>query len=156
MNPRDFLGFALRDSLVVLAALSAWLIGPLDVLWWHVTAGVLTGLSALLLHEWGHLYGAFRGGATVRAAPLWSPFLFNLSSTANSREQFLSASLWGFYASGVFIVLFVLFLPTELLAGRIAMIIALTLATLTVVIEFPIAWRVHKGYPIPRVEIFRD
>ena len=150
-----FRPFALRDAVVVAATVALWVSAELDERWWHIATGLLTGVCALLFHEWGHLYGAHRAGAVITPSPIWSPFLCNVSSTENDREQFLVLSLWGFYATGVFVVLFGLWLPRELLAGKIAMTIAVVLATLTVVIEFPIAWRVYKGYPIPRVEIFR-
>ena len=163
-----FKRFLFRDVLILLITISMWASyffitqGLNDAATWTTTAvfhwvlGGLSGLCALLFHEWGHLYGASRVAAVVHPAPsIFSPFLFDLDSQANSQQQFVSTSVWGFYATGVFLCFFSLVLPLDVLAGRVTLGIALTLATLTVLIEFPIAWRVHKGYSIPQVEIYR-
>ena len=146
--------FKVRDASIGVLTCALWGLLPQTVAsdW---VLGVLTGLCGLLLHEWGHVYGAYRSEATVTPAPFWSPFLFDLDSRRNSREQFLAVSLWGFFASGVYLVLFVVLLPLERLAGQVAMAIALFLAALTVIIEFPLAWRVYRGHPLPPVEIFK-
>jgi len=153
---REFLPFAVRDGLIGCVTLTMWLfLRPQDE--WHIATGGLTGLCCLLLHEWGHLLGAYRSKAVVSVAPtIFSPFLFNLSSSRNNKHQFLQTSLWGFYATGLFAVVLPLVVSLDLLAGRIALGIAGLLVILTVLIEFPIAWRVYKGYAIPRVEIFPE
>ena len=123
---------------------------------WQIFTGVMTGLCALLFHEWGHLYGAYRSGARVTPAPnLLLPFLFDLDSKRNSAQQFLTTSYWGFYATGVFLIFFAFVLPAKSLASTSTWWVAGGLATLTVIIEFPIAWRVYRGHPIPGVEIYR-
>ena len=152
--PAEFARFALRDAAVLIAAILLWLLAPVAEHWAIATGGV-TGVCALLFHEWGHLYGAYRSGAVVHPAPMWSPFLFDLDSKLNSRAQFLSVSLWGFAATGIFLLVFALWLPLDTLAGRVAMGIGLLLATLTVVIEFPLAYRVYRGGTLPPVEIHR-
>ena len=117
---------------------------------------MLTGLCALLFHEWGHLYGAFRSDAHVRPAPnILLPFLFDLDSQKNSPQQFVTTSVWGFCATGVFLLFFALMLPADQQASTVTWWIAAALTTLTVVIEFPIAWRVYRGHAIPPVEIYR-
>jgi hypothetical protein len=64
-------------------------------------------------------------------------------------------SFAGFAATGIFLLVFWLWLPLDWLAGRIAMGIALFLASLTVLIEFPLAFRVLRGKALPPVEVFR-
>ena len=151
----SFERFALRDVGILIATLGCWFAAP-ESEFWQVTTGVLTGLCALLFHEWGHLYGAHRADAKVLPAPgLWSPFLFDLDSRNNSSEQFVTTSVWGFYATGAFLLVFLVALPDGARATEVTWWIALVLATLTVVIEFPIAWRVYRGRSIPPVEIFR-
>ena len=100
--------------------------------------------------------GWARWGVCVQSAPKWSPFIFNLDPTENTRAQLLSTSLWGFSATGVFVVLFTLILPTDTLAGVVGLSIGLLLASLTVIIEFPIAWRMSRGYAVPDLSIFKN
>ena len=153
MKIRQFRFFMCRDAVLLCIALVLWAALPVTPLGEWVLGG-LTGLCALLLHEWGHLYGAYRLQAVVSPAPRWSPFLFDLDSQENNREQFLSISLWGFFATGIYLVIFWLALPFERFAGQLALGIASFLTFLTVVIEFPLAWRVYRGHGIPAVEIF--
>ena len=150
---RSFPSLALRDSFILAATVVLWLTSPQDH-WLQYLTGGLTGLCFLLLHEWGHLYGAYRASAVVRPGPIWGPFLFDADSQANSRSQFLSLSLWGFAATGVMLCFFALWMPWDHTAGLISWYIAITLASLTVIIEFPIAWRVYRGKSIPSVEIY--
>lgn len=149
----SFRPFFVRDSAIGLVTLMLWIL-PLGYESVEIARGVLLGLCALLLHEYGHLLGAALTGASVKPAPLWSPFLFDLDTQTNSRTQLLWCSYVGFVATGLFLLLFWLFLPSQRLAGEIAMGIGLFLATLTVVIEFPIAWRIARGYSVPKLEIF--
>ena len=154
---RAFSGFAIRDSALLALTLLGWALSIVPKEGWiGGLLGGMTGLCALLLHEWGHLYGAHRAAAIIHPAPrLWLPFLFDVDSANNTREQFLSISLWGFAATFVFLVMFMVFLPLNELAGRVALGVGALLASLTVIIEFPIAWRVYRGYSIPKVEIYR-
>lgn len=152
MNPR-FQGFFWRDAFIGLLTIGVWLV-PASGDGMEIARGVLLGLCALLLHEYGHLLGATLRGARVNPAPLWSPFLFDLDTRHSTRTQLLWSSYAGFMATALFLLLFWTCLPLERLAGRVAMGIGLFLATLTVVIEFPIAWRIARGYPVPRLEIF--
>lgn len=145
----DFRGFMFRDCLVLGTTLLFWYFArdthPL-------TTGILTGVCALLLHEYGHLFGAVKSQAVITPAPLWSPFIFNLNPNDNNRRQQLSTSCWGFVATAVFVTAFTLFLPNTP-AGKIALFIGLGLATLTVVIEFPIAWRMARGKSVPDLSL---
>jgi hypothetical protein len=121
-----------------------------------IASGAGAGVCAFLLHEWGHLAGARMRGARVESARnLASPFLFSFDSKNNDARQFLSMSFAGFAATGIFLLVFWLWLPLDWLAGRIAMGIALFLASLTVLIEFPLAFRVLRGKALPPVEVFR-
>ena len=146
--------FLIRDLLILMVTLLLWVSQPAGDYAQIITGG-LTGLCALLLHEHGHLLGAWRVRATVHPAPRWSPFIFNLNPGENTRAQLLSTSYWGFAATGVYLVLFLLVLPTHTLAGFVALCIGLLLASLTVVIEFPIAWRMARGYALPDLSIVR-
>ena len=72
---------AQRDVLVAALTLAAWLpVGllepvrsPLLALALALVAGVLTALSSYLVHEWGHLIGAWLGDATVEVADRGAP-----------------------------------------------------------------------------------
>ena len=147
----NFTQFAVRDLGVLGGTLLLWWLDNRDL---DVLTGLMSGLCALLFHEWGHLFGAWRCQAKVRPAPnLLLPFLFDLGAT-NSSNQFVTTSLWGFYATGVFLLFFYLVLPVNHAASTVTWWVSGVLASLTVVIEFPIAWRVYRGHAIPTVKIY--
>ncbi|MEM7080988.1 MAG: hypothetical protein AAF513_20410 [Pseudomonadota bacterium] len=155
---RPFRRFLIRDLLVLGATLIAWMSGVAqrEVEALSVGLGLMTALCALLLHEWAHLYGAYISNAVVHPAPsIFSPFLFDLDSRDNTPAAFLTTSVWGFYATGLFVVMFLCLLRGGTLAEQTALWGAGGLAALTVLIEFPIAWRVAASDQIPAVEIFR-
>ena len=143
-----------RDACIVSVTTALWYM-PEGTGAFELLLGLMTGLSALLFHEWGHLLGAALGSARVKPTALWSPFIFDLDSRSNGRRQFLSVSLWGFAATAVYLLLFFSLLPQDRLAGQVAQWSGLFLATLTVLIEFPIAFHVYRGGAIPPVEIFK-
>ena len=147
--------FLVRDLLIVALTIFLWTFLPAGD-FGQIATGGLTGLCALLFHEHGHVLGAWKTEANVQSAPKWSPFIFNLDPAENTRAQLLSTSLWGFIATGVFVAFFVLFLPTDTLAGVVSLSIGLLLASLTVIIEFPIAWRMSRGYALPDLSIFKN
>ena len=63
-------------------------------------------------------------------------------------------SLGGFAATALFIVAYLAFIPQDTLAGRIAVRGAIVLASLTVIIEFPIFFRALLGTTLPRTGVF--
>jgi hypothetical protein len=64
-------------------------------------------------------------------------------------------SLAGFAATAVFLAAFLLWMPQDQQAGRIALRAAIFLAGLTVVIEFPIFFRTLFGTRVPRTGLFK-
>ena len=121
-----------------------------------IGAGVGAAICAYNLHEWGHLLGAhWTHSVYVPAKRLISPFLFSYDAEQNTRGQFLLMSLAGFAATAIFIVVFVLWMPQDQQAGRIALRGAILLAGLTVVIEFPIFFRALFGRSVPRTGMFK-
>lgn len=121
-----------------------------------ISAGVGAAICAYNLHEWGHLIGAhLTHSVYVPAKRLISPFLFSYDAERNTRRQFLIMSLAGFAATAVFVVGFVLWMPQDQQAGRIALRGAFILAGLTVVIEFPIFFRALFGSTVPRTGMFK-
>lgn len=146
--------FAARDAFIVASAALAWLglaefsagSGPLGDLS-GLVAGLLVGASAFVLHEWGHLLAALAARAHVRANPtLRSTFLFSFDAEENSLRQFLIMSVGGFAVSGAFLWLAYAVLPDGLLATRVARGAVLFLASLTVLLEFPlVALAIYRG-----------
>ena len=150
--------FALRDGLVALAAMGGWLLGP-DGRIGQILTGLLTGVVAYNLHEWGHFLGALWGKAQIRSASaIWSPFLFSFDSKTNSKKAFWTMTWPGFAMTALYLDLFWFYLPQDQLAGRLALGIAILLATLTVIIEFPLALIALIRSDLPPVEIpgFKD
>jgi len=156
-----FRRFAIRDLTILLGT---------AVLWWlsfsadassalrtalSIGAGVGAAICAYNLHEWAHLIGAhLTHSVYVPAKRLISPFLFSYDAEHNTRSQFLIMSLAGFAATAVFVVGYLLWMPQDQQAGRIALRGALILAGLTVVIEFPIFFRALFGRKVPRTGMF--
>jgi hypothetical protein len=156
-----FRPFAVRDVSILLGTVVAW--------WWSltaepgsalasalsITAGVGATVCAYNLHEWGHLLGAFATHSVfVPAKRLYSPFLFSYDAERNTRNQFLVMSLAGFAATALFVVAFLLWMPQDQQAGRIALRGGLILAGLTVVIELPIFFTALFRNKVPRTGMF--
>ena len=69
--------------------------------------------------------------------------------------QFLIMSLAGFAATAVFVLGFLLWMPQDQQAGRIALRGALVLAGLTLLFEFPIFFRTLFGSTVTRTGMFK-
>lgn len=141
-----FVKLLARDlSLIALAALAWPLASPLtagtgalsDVV--GVLLGLLLGLCALQIHEWGHLLGALATRSAVQpGTSLRAPFIFTFESRRNSRRQFLVMSFAGFAATALVVWIAYALLPSELLATRVARGAVVFLAFLGVVLEVPL------------------
>jgi len=156
-----FRRFVIRDLTILVATVAAWWLsltveqGSSLASALSITAGVGAAVCAYNLHEWGHLIGArLTRSVYVPAKRIISPFLFSYDAERNTRRQFLWMSLSGFAATAAFVVAFVLWMPQDQQAGRIALRGALVLAGLTVVIEFPIFFRALFGSKVPRTGMF--
>ena len=146
--------FVARDALLVLLALSLWILtGTFPVL--AVPAAIISGLVAFELHEWGHWLGAKSANAVITPArSRMSPFLFNFDSKANSRRQFLAMSWPGFVATAVFLAIFQWWLPESHPATSLTRQIGWGLAAVTVIVEIPLALWTLAGGRIPPVPVF--
>lgn len=153
----DYQRFLWRDLCIVCITLSLWwsnaqqeLTGASAVL-----CGILTGICAMQLHEWGHLWGAFRSHADIYAPRhWWHPFMFSLDHTTNTREQFIALSIPAFIATILYISAFWIVMPSEQLAGQTALTMSSITASLTLLIEVPLFIRVYCGGSLPAVELF--
>lgn len=156
-----FRRFVIRDVSILVGTVLAW--------WWSleaepgsavqstlsIVAGVGAAVCAYNLHEWGHLVGAFwTRSVYVPAKRLYSPFLFSYDAEENTRNQFLVMSLAGFAATALFVAAFLLWMPQDQQAGRIALRGGLVLAGLTVIIEFPIFFTALFRNKVPRTGMF--
>ncbi|MGB5503712.1 MAG: hypothetical protein WBM75_15030 [Polyangiales bacterium] len=156
-----FRRFAIRDLTILLGTAGLWWLSfsaeadsSLEMML-SISAGVGAAICAYNLHEWGHLIGAhLTGSVYVPAKRLISPFLFSYDAERNTRSQFLIMSLAGFAATALFVAGYLLWMPQDQQAGRIALRGALILAGLTVVIEFPIFFRALFGTKVPRTGMF--
>lgn len=157
-----FRAFAIRDLSILVGTIVAWwlsltveaetsLASALSI-----AAGVGAAICAYNLHEWGHLIGAhLTHSVYVPAKRIVSPFLFSYDADHNTRKQFLVMSLAGFAATAVFLTAFLLWMPQDQQAGRIALRAAIVLAGLTIVIELPIFFRALLGRTVPRTGMFK-
>lgn len=156
-----FRRFAIRDLTILLGTAALWSLslsaeaGSALASALSIAAGVGAAICAYNLHEWAHLIGAhLTHSVYVPARRLISPFLFSYDAEHNTRGQFLIMSLAGFAATALFVVGYLLWMPQDQQAGRIALRGALILAGLTVVIEFPIFFRALFGRTVPRTGMF--
>lgn len=157
-----FRRFVIRDVSILLGTITAWWLssavepGTSLASTLSIAAGVGAAVCAYNLHEWGHLVGAhLTHSIYVPAKRILSPFLFSYDAEHNTRRQFLVMSLAGFAATAIFLAAFVLWMPQDQQAGRIALRAAIVLAGLTVVIEFPIFIRALLGTTVPRTGMFK-
>lgn len=141
-----FSRFAARDLGVIVVSFGIWRLaadssaqpGALGDFSGFV-AGSLLGLSAFVLHEWGHLLGAFVTRSAVEAnSNLGSLFIFSFDARRNSLSQFLVMSVGGFLVTGAVVWGCYSQLPDAYLATRVARGAALFLAFLGVTLELPL------------------
>jgi len=157
-----FRRFVIRDVAILLVTTALWLLslelepGTSFASVVSISAGVGALLCAYNFHEWGHLIVArMTDSVFTPARRVISPFLFSYDTEHNTPRQFLLMSLGGFAATAIFVVAFLLWMPRDQQAGRIALYGALILASLTVIIEFPIFFRALFGKTVPRTGMFK-
>lgn len=160
-----FAMLAVRDALILAAVAGLWVwaaeassgAGMLADLV-GLLLGLGVGVCVFLLHEWGHLLGAFATRSVVRApGSLRGAYLFSYDSKRNSRPQFLVMSFAGFAVTGAALWFGYRVLPDPLLATRVARGAIVALASLTVFIEFPIVIvSLLRPKALPPVEVFAE
>lgn len=145
--------FIVRDVALLAITVTLFFIDPVSQPM-QVALGLLLGLCAYLFHEWAHYVGALVSRSNVRLGQaIWSPFLFSFDSNSNSVQQFWHMTWPGFAATACYLICYIHWFDSARTADQVAVTLALALATLTVVIEGPIAlWVLIKGV-IPAVEI---
>ena len=117
-----------------------------------VAAGLLLGVCAYLLHEWGHLLGALVTRSRLKVAQsLRAAFIFSFDSKENSLAQFLVMSFSGFAATAAVVWAYYVYLPEGLLATRVARGVVLLLAFGGLAVEFPLVLFALRKRAIPRV-----
>lgn len=155
---KSFWMLLVRDGLIAAAAAALWLwLLPLGkpahagLILLHVAAGLMTVVVGFLLHEWGHLGGAWISGSAfvLPASPFETPFLFRFNNVRNSRGQFCAMSLGGFASSLLFVAFLLLAAPRGLLASHVAQALTAIGVLATLVSEVPGLVRVMRGAPIP-------
>jgi hypothetical protein len=154
-----FLRFGMRDVTILAVALGLWWLlaersSGVGVVadFAGVAAGLLLGICAYLLHEWGHLLGALATRSRLKAAgSLRAAFIFSFDSKQNSLAQFLVMSFSGFAATAAVVWAYYVFLPDGLLATRVARGVVLLLAFGGIVAEFPLVLFALRTRAIPRV-----
>lgn len=146
---RDLLLIAVSIGLLLLAhrlesGASTWRV-PAALL-----AGVMLAVTGYLLHEWGHLLGALASRSVVHLpAGIGEVFLFRFDTGLNDNRQFLWMSLGGFLASGIVVYVYATQLSFTQLADQTALVLTILGVLATIVLEFPPAWRVLRGGPMP-------
>ena len=140
-----FKQFALRDGALILLTLMGWTVllpfaegvGLLaETL--AVLLGVLGGLCAWVLHEWGHVLAAKLVRSNLRApTKLFSVYLFGFDNKQHTRGQFVVMALGGFIATGLVFAFVMLALPQDLLATKVFRGLVLLEIAVTAALEVP-------------------
>ena len=153
-----FFALALRDSLIIALTAALWLLtirlgrpdGIATVLV-HLLTAALTVICGYLIHEWGHLIGAWlvRSSFLLPDGIAASLFLFRFDNVRNTRRHFLWMAGGGFVSSGLLVALLAVALPRDLLAAQLALAVIALGVLATLAIEVPGFWRVYRGAPLP-------
>jgi len=137
--------FAARDGALILLTVLGWITlsgfsvgeGLLPETL-AVLLGVMGGLCAWVLHEWGHVLGASLARSTLRAPKkLFSVYLFGFDNKAHTRGQFVVMALGGFVATGLVFAFVMLALPQDLLATKVLRGLVLLEVAVTALLEVP-------------------
>lgn len=158
-----YLKFALRDAgIIAVAAALWWLLAErsagVSMLadFSGFVVGVLFGVVAFVLHEWGHVVGAWFSGSTMTVNHnLRSPYIFSYDSSDNTLRQFVVMSIGGFVVTAVLVAAYYFYLPDDLLASRVARGGVLFLAFLGVVLEVPLLLFALLSKTVPEVAAVR-
>ncbi len=160
---RRISALALRDGLLVGVTAALWVytlqIGPASTSWIgavHVVTALMTVFVGYLLHEWGHLFGAWllRSAVEYPSSINETMFLFRFDNGRNNRSQFFSMALGGFVSSFITVVVLFWLLPWSLLASKVALALTVLGVIATFVIEVPEFWGVLRGGPMPNGAAF--
>jgi hypothetical protein len=158
-----FFAMATRDGVIIALTVALWMLTiqagkPHDAATFglHVGTALLTVIAAYLIHEWGHLIGAWLIHSTffLPRNVVASPFLFRFDNVRNTRQHFVWMVWGGFVSSIVLVIFLVIALPKELLAAQIALVMTAIGVLATFVIEVPEFWRVYRGAPLPNGAAF--
>jgi len=157
-----FFMLLLRDALFIVLTLALWqyalqLGKPLSAygIAIHSLTALATAFVGYLIHEWGHLLGAWGSRATFELPmPFETFFLFRFDNLRSTRPQFFSMALGGFASSIVMVIFLVLALPSGVLATQIALTLTALGVLATFIIEVPEFTRVARGQPIPNGAAF--
>lgn len=160
---KRFFAMAGRDGLVAAITFALWMQTieagpPHDVGGFalHLGTALLTVLSGYLVHEWGHLIGAWliRSTFFLPEHIAASPFLFRFDNLRNTRRHFTWMVWGGFVSSALLVVFLLVALPKDLLAAQVALGLTALGVIATFVIEVPEFWRVVRGAPLPNGAAF--
>jgi hypothetical protein len=103
-----------------------------------VFLGVLGGLCAWVLHEWGHVLAAKSVRSNLRVPDrLFSVYLFGFDNKQHTRGQFVVMALGGFLATGVVFAFVMLALPQDILATKVFRGLVLLEIAVTAALEVP-------------------
>ena len=159
---RRLFALLVRDVLIVALTVGLWLwtlrTGPAHdapAVALHLLTAVMTTLAGYLVHEWGHLLGAYYGHSVVHLPPTpFAAFLFRFDTGLNTREQFVAMSLGGFISSAFPVALQFALLPWPLLASKVALALVVLGVIATFILEVPSAWQVYRGSAMPQGAAF--
>lgn len=148
---------ALRDTILLIVTLQTWELhmrapGSVGL---GLAAGAAAAVCGFLFHEWGHLVGARLAGSVVHyPESVASVFLFRFDTVRNTGAQFHRMSMGGFAATAIAVPFLFWVLPAETLGRQVGLVLIALGVVATVILEFPDAWRVYNGGPMPRGAAF--
>lgn len=148
---------AVRDAVVVALTYASFVAyranesaAPLVSVPLALVFGVLTALSGFLVHEWGHLVGAWIGRSRIsHPTTIRSIFLFKFEDDVNDRRQFFLMANGGFLASALVTGALVVALSPSRLGDAIALGLSALGVLATLVLELPPVFKVLRGEAVP-------
>lgn len=137
--------FVARDSILILGTVLGWFLFARISAGEGMVAetlalllGVLGGLCAWVLHEWGHVLAAKSAGSNLRVPDkVFSVYLFGFDNKQHSRGQFVVMALGGFIATGLVLTFVLLALPQDILATKVFRGLVFLEIAVTVALEVP-------------------
>jgi len=160
-----FQKFALRDGALILVTVLGWPTGlqfsagtglmPETI---GVLLGVMGGLCAWVLHEWGHVLAAKAVGSNLRApTKLFSVYLFGFDNKQHTCAQFVVMALGGFVATGLVFAFVMLVLPQDYLATKVVRGLVLLEIAVTAALEVPgLILGIVAYHKLPSVDVLGE
>lgn len=114
-----------------------------------VVDGLLVGAATnAVVHEWGHFIGARLGGGHAPLKPISKfPPLYDFDYANNDSRAFLWMSYGGNIAHALWVLIFLIFIPTRSMGTAALVAGAFGFAVFSSLVEIPVIRQARRGVP---------